>query len=267
MKATFEDLVRVMHQLRHGCPWDKEQTWESLRQYILEEAYEVVDAIEHGPPEKVKDEAGDLLFQVVFLAEIAQEKGWWDAADAIANIRDKLVSRHPHVFPRDDHGDLPHDPASEVKKPENVMANWEALKAKERAAGGASSALDGVPLAQPALVRAEKLGKRAARVGFDWRNAEQVLAKVEEEVKEIRADLAKGDKEGAKRELGDLLFACAQAARFLEVNPEDALRDATKTFEKRFRWMEAELVKSSRSPKDAGDDELDRLWEQAKKAT
>lgn len=270
-KATFEELCAVMHKLRApgGCPWDAEQTFESLRQYIIEEAYEVVDAIESGShaggsggrpgqPEwalKVADEAGDLLFQVVFLSEIAQEKGWFEIQDVIGGIKDKLVSRHPHVF-----GDVV------AKTPDAVMVNWEAIKAGERAKGGATSALDGVPVGLPALVRGEKLGKRAARVGFDWRSAEDVLKKVEEEIAEIRAALAAGDKEAAGGELGDLLFAAAQVARYLDVNPEDAARAATRKFEARFRHLEASLAAEGKTPKDVDDAELDRRWEAAKAA-
>ena len=261
-EARFEELVAVMHELRSKCPWDREQTFQSLRQYILEEAYEVVDTIDHLSGEndlsahKLADECGDLLFQVVFLAELAQEKGWFKAADSIRLIRDKLVRRHPHVF-----GDV------SAKTPDDVMKNWEAIKAGERKEKeGATSALDGVPRALPALVRAEKLGKRAARAGFDWRGAEPVLDKVEEELGEVRAALKGGDRAAAGRELGDLLFAAAQAARFLEVNPEDAARDATATFEARFRHLEAALAGKGKTAKDVDDAELDRLWNEAKAA-
>lgn len=260
--ARFEELVEVMHELRAKCPWDREQTFQSLRQYIVEEAYEVVDTIDHltGANDlsahKLADECGDLLFQVVFLAELAQEKGWFRAADSIGLIRDKLVRRHPHVF-----GEVA------ANTPDDVMRNWEAIKAGERKEKeGATSALDGVPKALPALLRSEKLGKRAARSGFDWRGAEQVLDKVEEEVREVRDALKNGDKAAAGRELGDLLFAAAQAARFLEVNPEEAARDAANTFEARYRHLESALAAQGKTPKDVTDAELDRLWETAKAA-
>lgn len=258
--ARFEELVAVMHELRAKCPWDREQTFQSLRQYIVEEAYEVVDAIDNlsGSNDlsahKLADECGDLLFQVVFLAELAQEKGWFEAADSIALIRDKLVRRHPHVF-----ADV------SAKTPDDVMRNWDSIKAGERKEKeGATSALDGVPKALPALLRAEKIGRRAARAGFDWRSADQVLDKVVEEVAEVRDALKSGDKAAVARELGDLLHAAAQAARFLEVNPEEAAREATLTFEWRYRHLEAALAAQGKTPKDVSDAELDRLWESAK---
>jgi MazG family protein len=261
-EAKFEELVAVMHDLRAKCPWDKEQTFQSLRQYILEEAYEVVDTIDHLTGEndltahKLADECGDLLFQVVFLAELGQEKGWFKASDSVRLIRDKLIRRHPHVF-----GDV------SAKTPDDVMKNWEAIKAGERKEKeGATSALDGVPLALPSMLRALKLGQRAARSGFDWRNAGQVLDKIEEELGEVRAALEKGDKKAAGHELGDLLFAAAQAARFLDVNPEEAGREATVKFERRYRHLEAALASRGKTAKDVDDAELDRLWEQAKSA-
>ena len=260
--ARFEDLVEVMHDLRQKCPWDREQTFQSLRQYIIEEAYEVVDTIDHlsgqkdASAMKLADECGDLIFQVVFLSEIAQENGWFEVGDSIQLIRDKLVRRHPHVF-----GDV------SAKTPDDVMRNWEAIKAGERKENeGATSALDGVPQALPALLRAEKLGKRAARSGFDWRSADAVLDKVQEEIAEVRAALKSGDKAHAAKELGDLFFAAAQAARFLDVNPEEAARDATTKFERRYRHLEAALAAQGRTAKDADDAELDRLWEAAKAA-
>ncbi|HVO30662.1 MAG TPA: nucleoside triphosphate pyrophosphohydrolase [bacterium] len=256
-KGTFQELVEVMHELRQKCPWDKEQTFATLRQYVLEEAYEVADAMDsvEKEPHKLADELGDLLFQVVFQAELATEKGWFDAADCIGNIRDKLIRRHPHVF-----GDVKADTAGQVLK------NWEAIKVDERKKGGATSAIDGVPRALPSLLRAEKIGKRAARAGFDWKSAAQVLDKVEEELHEARAALAQGELHHAGRELGDLFFAAAQAARFLDVNPEEASRAAVDKFEARFRHLEAALAKQGKTPKDVDDAELDRLWEQAKAA-
>jgi len=260
--ARFEELVAVMHDLRAKCPWDQEQTFQSLRQYIVEEAYEVVDAIDHLTgqndlsAQKLADECGDLLFQVVFLAELGQEKGWFKASDSIRLIRDKLVRRHPHVF-----GDV------SAKTPDDVMRNWENIKAGERKeTEGATSALDGVPKALPALVRAEKLAKRAARAGFDWPNIEAVLAKVEEELGEVREALAKGDRADAAAELGDLFFAGAQVARFLDVNPEDVARDAVAKFEARFRHLEAAVTAQGKVLKDLDDAALDVLWEQAKAA-
>ena len=256
-RATFEDLVEVMHELRAKCPWDQEQTFATLRQFVLEEAYEVADAMDsvEREPMKLADELGDLLFQVVFQAELATEKKWFDTGDVCGGIREKLMRRHPHIF-----GDVKAETSGQV------LANWEAIKTEERKGGGATSALDGVPRAFPSLLRAEKIGKRAARSGFDWRSVEQVLDKVEEELAEVRAALASNDKAEAGRELGDLMFAAAQAARFLDVNPEEASREAVDKFEARFRHLEASLASKGRAPKDADDAELDRLWNAAKAA-
>ena len=258
--VSFEELVAVMHRLRApgGCPWDREQTFDSLRQYVLEEAYEVVDAIERGDPAKLAEEAGDLLFQVVFLGEIGAERGDFSIAEVISHIHAKLVRRHPHVF-----GDVVVADSSEV------LRNWEAIKDGERRESGGFAArhsvLDDVPRTLPALMRSLKLGKRAARAGFDWRSADAVVDKIAEELDEVRAagtDLAAG-----ARELGDLLFAAAQLARFLDTDPEQACREAAQRFEARYRHLEEALVDQSRTPADADDDELDRLWRAAKVAT
>jgi MazG family protein len=254
----FQDLVDVTHRLRSpgGCPWDREQTFRSLRQYVLEEAYEVVDALEAEAPDKLADECGDLLFQVVFLSEIAEERGQFGIDDVVRRIHDKLVRRHPHVF-----GDVKVDDAA------HVVRNWEAIKDTERAGGdAAASALDGVPHALPALLRAKKLGGRAARAGFDWRRKEDVADKIAEELAEVREAMKSGDRAAAEAELGDLLFAVAQLARVLEIDPEDAGRQAGRKFEGRYRHMEASRAAGGRRPSDASDDELDRLWHASKGA-
>ena len=256
-KATFQDLVEVMHELRQKCPWDKEQTFATLRQFVIEEAYEVADAMDavEREPLKLADELGDLLFQVVFQAELAKEKKWFDEGDICGGIREKLVRRHPHVF-----GEVKADTSGQV------LANWEVIKSAERKGGGVTSALDGVPRAMPSLLRAEKIGNRAARSGFDWRSIEQVLEKIEEELAEVRAALNAKDTAAAGRELGDLLFAAAQAARFLDVNPEEASRAAVDKFEARYRHLENSLKARNQTPKDVDDAELDRLWNAAKVA-
>ncbi len=231
----FRDLVSLMARLRtpgSGCPWDLEQTFETIAPYTIEEAYEVADAIERKDLGDLRGELGDLLFQSVFHARMAEEAGAFNIDDVLTTLVDKMVSRHPHVF-----GD-----ASIATAGDQTVA-WETMKARERAAraqAGPASALDGVATALPALMRAEKLTKRAARVGFDWPSAEEVLEKLDEEVGELREAVADGhDKAHVEEELGDILFVCANLCRKLDVDPEVALRSANAKFQKRFRAMEA----------------------------
>ena len=258
-------LLELMARLRdpeHGCPWDREQTFRSIAPYTIEEAYEVADAIERGEPQKLRDELGDLLFQVVFHARMAQEQGWFDFAAVARGIREKLIRRHPHVF---------EDPklAADAGQLSRV---WEEQKARERAEaageGADRSALADVPRALPALTRAAKLGRRAARVGFDWENASQVRDKVLEEVREIEEAIAGEADPGDERlaeEVGDLLFAVANWGLHLKIDPEEALRAANAKFERRFRRMEA-LAAAQGSPLDTlSAAQWDALWRQAKR--
>jgi len=255
--VSIDRLLAIMAALRdpeRGCPWDREQTWATIAPHTLEEAYELADAIERGDAGHVRDELGDLLFQVVFQARIAEEQGLFDFDAVAASISDKLERRHPHVF-----GDASVSTAAEQTRA------WEEHKAAERrAAGNAAGALDGVALGLPALTRAAKLGRRAAGVGFDWSQAADVLAKVDEECTELKTALA-GERAGAvEEELGDLLFSIAQFARHAGVDPEAALRSANAKFEQRFRRMEAWLAGQGRAPRDATADELENLWARAK---
>jgi ATP diphosphatase len=258
LKVSIHRLLAIMAALRDrdgGCPWDLEQTWSSIAPHTIEEAYELADAIEHGDPDKVRDELGDLLFQVVFQSRIAEEGGLFDFDDVATSIAAKLERRHPHVF-----GD-----ATVSSSAEQTVA-WEAHKAAERrASGGTEGALDGVTLGLPALIRAAKLGRRAAAVGFDWRYAGEVITKVEEELLELRAALASGDAQATRTELGDLLFSLAQLARKLDVDPEAALRGTNSKFERRFRRMEAWLAQDGRKAGDADMTELEALWTRAKR--
>ncbi|MGB6486590.1 MAG: nucleoside triphosphate pyrophosphohydrolase [Steroidobacteraceae bacterium] len=260
-------LLELMARLRdpeHGCPWDREQTFRTIAPYTIEEAYEVADAVERGQPEKLRDELGDLLFQVAFHARMAQEKGWFDFAAVARGIHDKLVRRHPHVFENE-------GLAADVGELSRV---WEEQKARERAqaAGeGATadhSALADVPHPLPALTRAAKLGRRAARVGFDWEHPSQVRDKVLEEVREIDDELAGGagaSSASLTEELGDLLFAVANWGLHLKIDPEEALRAANAKFERRFRRMEA-LAAAQGSPLQTLDAaQWDALWRQAKR--
>jgi len=254
--SAFAALVDIMARLRApgGCPWDREQTWETLRSYVLEEAYEVVDAIERDDPQALRDELGDLLLQIVFQAEIAQEGGHFTAADVARAIADKLVRRHPHVFAD-----------ATVRDAAEVVRNWQRLKDEERpiAAGTDPDAL--VPRGLPALPRAQKLASILARRGFDWPDAHAVLDKVEEEVRELRAALTLGDAPAIAHELGDLLLAATSLARHLDVSAEVALRDATARLLDRVHRVEAAADVLGRQPVDLSSTELDRLWRDAKR--
>jgi tetrapyrrole methylase family protein/MazG family protein/ATP diphosphatase len=250
-------LIEIMARLRDpegGCPWDIEQTFATIAPYTIEEAYEVADAIERGDLPELKDELGDLLLQVVFHARMAEESGAFDFAQVAEAICDKMIRRHPHVFGEE-----------VVEGTAHQTLRWEAIKAQERAGKGqAESALDGVPLALPALTRAAKLTRRAARVGFDWPDCAQVLAKLHEELEELEAEIAVGDLDKAREELGDLLFVCANLARKLDVEPEDALRAANGKFVRRFTHIEARLAEQGRAATQSDLTEMDALWDEAK---
>jgi tetrapyrrole methylase family protein/MazG family protein len=255
--ATFPELVAIMERLRApgGCPWDREQTHETLKAYLVEEAYEVLEAIDAADDAALCEELGDLLLQVVFHAELGREGGRFTIDDVVRAISDKLVRRHPHVF-----GD------AEAEDADAVLRNWAKLKAAERREKGVAepSALDGVPQHLPALLRAQRLGDKAASVGFDWSAAEAVLEKVEEEIRELRAALA--DPAGRHAEVGDLLFAVAQLSRHLAMDAEDALRAACRRFTERFQHVEAALRGRGAEAAHTPMEELERLWQEAKKA-
>ncbi len=262
MSEPLSRLLEIMARLRNpegGCPWDIEQTFETIAPYTIEEAYEVADAIARKDFGDLKDELGDLLLQVVYHAEMAREAGHFGFDEIARSIGEKMVRRHPHVF-----GD------AEIASAEHQSIAWEDVKAQERdeksgnQAGPAPSALDGVPLALPALMRAEKLGKRAARVGFDWPDISGVLAKVDEELAELRAELDDGTSARQAQEIGDLLFACANLARKAGLDPETALHGASRRFESRFRFLEAALRAQQRDPKSVPLAELEKLWQAAK---
>ena len=274
--TAVDRLIAIMTMLRdkqHGCPWDLEQTIKSLLPYTLEEVYEVADAIENNDLVELEDELGDLLFQVIFYAQIAKEQGAFDFQDIATAITDKLVRRHPHVFPD---GDVEQFGISQEIDAQQVVVNWEAIKEIEReekrkkggkqAVQGVESILDDVPRALPAMERARKLQKRAAQVGFDWVELAPVLKKLKEEVAEFEEALASGDLERMSDELGDVLFATINLARHSKIEPEVALRSTNRRFERRFKWIEAALYKQGKVFKDAKLEELDALWGQAKKA-
>ncbi|WP_193164616.1 nucleoside triphosphate pyrophosphohydrolase [Microbulbifer hainanensis] len=265
-KYTVEDLLHLMAQLRNpegGCPWDLKQSFASIVPSTIEEAYEVAEAIEQEDFGHLNEELGDLLFQVIFYAQLGREQGHFDFSGIVDTLVRKLLRRHPHVFPS---GQLYGDNRGEAIDEARVKQNWETIKEAERGAKGEPRALDGVALGLPGLTRAAKLQKRAARVGFDWPTVDGVLVKIEEEIAELREAIAAGDSDHMREELGDLLFSCVNAARHLKVDPESALRDCNRKFERRFNTVEAALGAEGRKPADASLEELDRLWERAKSA-
>ena len=251
---TFEQLVNIMRKLRApgGCPWDAEQTHESLTRYLLEETYEVIEAIDEKSPQHLREELGDLLLQPVFHAAIAEESGDFTIDDVIGTLCDKLIRRHPHVF-----GDLV------IKDSDAQIENWEKIKKQEKG-DERPSALSGVPDHLPALLKAHKISEKASRVGFDWEHADQVFAKVMEELHEFEEAWAGGDPTRMEDELGDLLFAIANLGRFLSLNPEEALRKTITRFQKRFSFVEAALLLQGVPMQNASLEELDKLWEKAK---
>ncbi len=251
-------LLDIMAALRHpttGCPWDRAQSFATIAPYTIEEAYEVAGAIETGDPASLQDELGDLLFQVVYHARMAEEAGWFDFAAVVQSISAKMIRRHPHVF-----ADAPaRDAAMQT-------GAWEAQKAAERAARAERGVLDGVATALPALTRAEKLTKRAARVGFDWPDAEAVLQKLEEEIDELRAELPTADPARLEDELGDMLFVLANLARKLGRDPEAALAHANAKFARRFAFIETGLAARGEVPSEASLEAMEALWAAAKRA-
>lgn len=256
-KPTWDDLVRVITALRapDGCPWDREQTHDSLKSSLLEEAYEVVEAIEQEDPEKLEEELGDLLMQPVMHAVIAAEEGVFDIGDVIGGITRKLIRRHPHVF-----GD------ARAEDTAAVLRSWEAIKREERGDAAPASALDGVPGPMPALMRALEISKKAVKVGFEWPDAEAVLDKVQEEAEELRAEVRAGNRERAGEEIGDLLFSLVNIARWLKVDPEEALRWMVTRFTARFQAMESMAAADARPLTALSAGEWDAYWERAKAA-
>ena len=257
---TWDDLVEIMARLRRSCPWDREQTHASLVRYLIEETYEVVEAIENGSDVELCEELGDLLFQIVFHSQLATERGKFSVADVIDGLSDKMIRRHPHVF-----GDVA------VADVAGVWANWEALKAQEATGKSRTSKLDGIPVHLGALQRGQKMQEKASRVGFDWENARQITEKLAEELREFadaryNAGLLPAEDPHVREELGDVLFTVVNLARRLGVDAEGAMRDANAKFERRFRYMEAYAVASGRQLGDMTLDELEDLWQQAKLA-
>ncbi|WP_179352623.1 nucleoside triphosphate pyrophosphohydrolase [Winogradskyella vidalii] len=246
---AFERLLIIMDELREQCPWDKKQTMESLRHLTIEEVYELGDAILDHDLEEVKKELGDVLLHIVFYSKIGSESDTFDIADVCNSICDKLIHRHPHIY-----GDIVVKDEAEVKR------NWEQLKLKE----GKDSVLEGVPKSLPAVVKASRIQEKVAGVGFDWEEPEQVFEKVEEELAELKAEILKGDQDAIESEFGDVMFSMINYARFLKVNPENALERTNKKFIKRFQYLEEKAKSLDKSLKDMTLSEMDVFWEEAK---
>jgi tetrapyrrole methylase family protein/MazG family protein/ATP diphosphatase len=254
--SDIEKLLDIMVRLRdphQGCPWDVEQTFASIAPYTIEEAYEVADAIARNDLENLKDELGDLLLQVVYHARIAEESGAFDFAAVVAAISDKMTRRHPHVFG-----------AERIESAEAQILAWDALKDAEAVGQGRASVLDGLPVALPALSRATKLGRRAGRVGFDWRNLSGPRAKVDEELQELDEAIAQGSEDAISAEMGDVLFALANVCRHLKLDPETCLRGANLRFEERFRRVEEKVGAAGGDWQACGSDGLEEFWQEAK---
>ncbi|MCE2496970.1 MAG: nucleoside triphosphate pyrophosphohydrolase [Flavobacteriales bacterium] len=247
---ALQRLLTIMDELREQCPWDRKQTMESLRHLTIEETYELADAILDADLEEVKKELGDLMLHMVFYSKIGDEKGAFDVADVLHSVCDKLVERHPHIY-----GDV------EVQDEEEVKQNWEKIKLKE----GKKSVLEGVPKSLPALVKASRIQDKARGVGFDWDNRDQVWDKVQEELNEFKEEVDSGNAERMEGEFGDLLFSLINYARFIDVNPEDALERTNKKFIQRFQHMEMALRADGKSLADMTLAEMDVYWEAAKK--
>lgn len=256
--AGLEQLLAIMRRLRDpetGCPWDVEQTYASIAPYTIEEAYEVADAIERGAMDELRDELGDLLLQVVFHSQIAEEEGNFTFNDVANEVANKMINRHPHVFGNE----------SRDKSADQQTQDWEKVKAAERAAKGAIGVLDDVAVGLPALLRALKLQKRAARVGFDWPSTDQVLDKIKEEADELTEAKNTLGPDEIKEEMGDLLFVMANLSRHLGVDPEEALRGANAKFTRRFAHIEGALAQIGKTPAQSNLEEMDALWDAAKR--
>lgn len=257
---TEPQLQRIMDIIRRlrapdGCPWDRVQTNADLAGYLIEEAYEVIDAIDAGSPDALREELGDLLFHILFLACIAEEEGKFNMADVMAEIAEKMTRRHPHVFGE-----------TAVSSVQDVRDNWEEIKKGEyRRKGESPGVLDRIPRSLPALMKAQEMGRKAARVGFDWNRTEDVIIKVEEEIAELRQAVKEDRPEGIREEIGDILFTIVNLCRFTGVDAEGALQSTNRKFAARFAYVEEKLGENGRTASGASMEEMDRLWEESKK--
>lgn len=256
-ESALRRVVALLAKLRApqgGCPWDREQTFDTIAPYTLEEAYEVADAIARRDTSALREELGDLLFQVVFHSRLAEEQGSFDLAAVACGLVEKMIRRHPHVFG-----------TAEARDAAQQSVHWEQQKAAEKVSAGHPSVLDDIPVAMPSLMRAAKLGRRVSRVGFDWPDAEGARAKIDEELGELAAAVSVGRREEIAAELGDVLFAVVNLARHLGVDPEEALRGTNRRFEQRFRRLESLLAAEGLTPAEAGLERMDEAWNEAKR--
>ncbi len=249
-KTKFTELVNIMRRLRRECPWDKEQTHASIKAATLEEAYEVIEAIDNKDFSELKSELGDLLLHIVFHSAIAEESGKFTIDDVIEGITQKLIRRHPHIF-----GDVVAETGKEIEK------NWETIKLQE----GRNSVLEGIPNVLPELHKAYRMQEKASKIGFDWKNKDDVWKKVEEEITELREAESANSKDKIEEEIGDLFFTLVNYCRFLSVNPENALRKTNKKFKKRFQYIEQKLKEEGKKITDSNLEEMDKHWEDSKK--
>lgn len=260
-KYNVDDLLKIMARLRSpsGCPWDREQTENSLKKYLIEESYEVLEAIESGTPGELREELADLLLQIVFISRIAEEKGDFNFPAIVNELAEKLVRRHPHVFPQ------PGRPRPTPRSAGEVLKVWGSVKEREGKYARRNSLLDGIPLALPALERARRMSERVSRVGFDWPHIREVWKKVQEELEELKKAERETSRKAVEEELGDLLFTLVNWARFRGISAEEALRKANRRFARRFSQVEERLRRKGKRPQDSTLEEMDQLWNQAKR--
>jgi tetrapyrrole methylase family protein/MazG family protein len=260
-RHTVDGLLKIMARLRSpsGCPWDREQNEQTLKKYLIEESYEALEAIEASNPKELKEELGDLLLQIIFLSRIAEEKGEFNFLDVVQGLAEKLIRRHPHVFPTPDH------PVVHPQNAREVVKVWGAVKEREGKYAKRNSLLDGIPLALPALERARRISDRVSRVGFDWPDSKEVWKKIQEELGELKKAERESSPEAVEAELGDLLFTLVNWARFKGISTEEALRKTNRRFAQRFFQVEQGLRRRGRRLEDSNLEEMDELWNEAKK--
>ena len=259
MKETLNSLsklIKITDTLMgdDGCPWDKVQTRESLKPYLVEETYEVLDALDTNDPEKIKDELGDLLYQILFHSKISSLKGEFDFQDVISNLSEKMVRRHPHVFKE-----------GKLNTPDQVVKQWEEIKKTEKGQGNPKSILDNIPKNLPSLLKAQKLQKKAAKEGFDWTQIDDVFNKLDEEVAEFKEAVLKKSSTEMQSEIGDIFFVITNIAKFYKIDAEEALRSTNNKFIKRFQYIEQKLEEKGKALKDSSIEEMERYWQEAKK--
>ncbi len=253
--SEFQALAQVMNRLRgkDGCPWDKKQTYDSLKTFLIEEVYEILEAIDERSSVGLKEELGDLLMHIFFFAQISKERGKFDIYDVARSAVTKMIDRHPHVFG-----------GTKASTPEEVEVNWSELKRREKGKSKTMSLLDNIPLHLPALLRTYRLTQRASSVGFDWKHPGELFEKIEEELREFKEVIRDGDRQRIEAEFGDLLFTLTNVGRFIQINPEEALRKSISKFVTRFQYMERVLSKRKKSLKETSRREMDQIWDEAK---